>query len=320
MKATIRVAVPLLGLALASACSAASGAGHSGSSTGGAGGVSASGGGGGADAEPWPSGGSAGSVTTGGSAGSSAGGSAGSGGSTGNFVPNCPSSCAPIPGASYSSSPTSGAVTDRPAAQHADLNPKMRGWAPCSQVGCGSTGSTLGLIYIPPAASGVDTKAPQLYTLFNPARVPTFKANYRGYDWDWSCNCKGGLISTWDVHWIGVGTSSGEVLHLPSSGYDIGGGYQARVLYADGDTVTLKYTAEDNVVYGYTIHIVGICLEPGLRSLYDSDNAAGRSQLPALKGGEPIGRACGGQTLVAVRDTGSFMDPRSQDDWWQNHP
>ena len=336
MKATTKLAVPLVGLALACACSA-SGGGSAGGSSGGTGGIQASGGSGGADAEPWPTGGSAGSGTGGSAAsgGSAAGGSGtggstasggtggtggGTGGGSGNFVPNCPASCQAIPGTSYGSLSTSGAKTDRPAAQHADLNPKMRGWAPCTQVGCGSTGSTLGLIYIPPAPSGVDTKAPRLHTLFSPARVPTFKATYRGYDWDWSCNCKGGLISTWDVHWIGAGTSPGEVLHLPESGYDIGAGYGARVLYADGDTVTLKYTAEDNVVYGYTIHIVGICLEPGLRALYDSDNASGRNQLPALKGGDPIGRACGSQTLVAIRDTGSFMDPRSQDDWWQGHP
>lgn len=57
MKATTKLAAPLLGLALACACSAGSSDGHGGGSSGGAGGVSASGGVGGADAEPWPSGG-----------------------------------------------------------------------------------------------------------------------------------------------------------------------------------------------------------------------------------------------------------------------
>ncbi|MFW5739716.1 MAG: hypothetical protein ACOC1F_05060 [Myxococcota bacterium] len=56
---------------------------------------------------------------------------------------------------------------------------------------------------------------------------------------------------------------------------------------------------------------MGICLEPGLRGKYDADHAAGRDRLPALRAGEPIGRACAVKTLVSIRDTGQFMDPRS---------
>ncbi len=40
-------------------------------------------------------------------------------------------------------------------------------------------------------------------------------------------------------------------------------------------------------------------------------------QLPALHNLQPFARAAGGQILVAVRDTGSFMDPRARKDWWR---
>jgi hypothetical protein len=42
--------------------------------------------------------------------------------------------------------------------------------------------------------------------------------------------------------------------------------------------------------------------------------------MPALHGGDVLGTACGAETLVTIRDSGSFMDPRSETDWWQGHP
>jgi hypothetical protein len=165
-----------------------------------------------------------------------------------------------------------------------------------------------------------DTGAPKLHTLFQPPEVRTIAANYRGYDWDWSCNCKGGLIQDGDVQWVAFQTAPDEPIYVPKSGYEIAPGLEVRALLVDGDTVTLKYTIEDDVVYGYTLHIVGICPEPGLRAKYDSDQSAGRTELPALAESGPIGRACGSTTLVTIRDTGAFMDPRSEKDWWQGHP
>jgi hypothetical protein len=321
-----------LGLVAAAACgnddeTSASNGGAGGSAVGGSGGTAGSAG--------WFPAGAGGSSGAGGASGqggvsgeagqAGSGGIAGSAGAGGN--PTCPATCEPVSGAPspYGSLPTVGEKTDRPPPEHADLNPKLRGWASCLSVSCGTTGGTFGLIQIDPGPGGLDTKAPRLHTLFDPDRLAGFAENYRGYDWDWGCTsgphgCRGDLIDQWDVHFVGMATAPGEELRLPHSGYDIGQGYQARVLYADGDTITLKYTGEDNVVMGYTLHIVGVCLEPGLRAKYDADDQAGRDQLPALRGGDPVGRACGGQTLVSIRDTGQFMDPRSENDWWQGHP
>jgi len=222
------------------------------------------------------------------------------------FISRQPSGCAPIPGVQYSTLSVNGSPTDRPAEQHADLNLALRGYE--------VTSAFLGLVDY---GGGSDTAAPQLYTLFADGRVPVFSTVYKVYDWDWDCNCRGSLLTTWPVTLAGMGVAPGEVLRLPDSGYDIGSGYEALVLYASEERITLKYTREDNVVDGYTIHVENACVEPGLLALYRAWNAAGRGQLPALRGGQPFGRARGAEIGVAIRDAGNFMDPRSRKDWWQ---
>jgi hypothetical protein len=114
-----------------------------------------------------------------------------------------------------------------------------------------------------------------------------------------------------------MGVTPGEVIYFPESGYSIGSGYMALVLYASEERITLKYTREDDVVEGYTIHVENICVEPRLLSLYREKNDQGRGRLPALGADQPIGRARGYEIGVATRDWGTFLDPRSRKDWWQ---
>jgi hypothetical protein len=213
--------------------------------------------------------------------------------------------CEAIPEASYASLTIQGSPTDRPPAQHADLNVKLRGWEPA--------GGELGLIDL---AGATDPNAPRLFSLFADDRVPAFVHNYRVYDWDWGCNCRGALVTDWDATLVGMGVTPGEILQCPRSGYDIGQGNAALVLFVDDDSITLKFTREDNVVSGYTIHLVGVCVEPTLRARYEANRAAGTTELPTLQGDQPLGRARGTQLIVAIRDTGAFMDPRSRKDWW----
>lgn len=319
-------ALPILGLILFGCGGSDAGSPSSGGASGsggapGGGGTVASGG-------TWASGGGGtAGAPAGGGGGPTGGGGAptGGGGSGDNFVASCPSTCPNVGPSSYPSSPTVGApTTDHPPPIHADLNIKNRGWEPCATVGCGANGGTIGFVYYAPDSVGVDPKAPRLHTLFTPPAAP-FHTNYRMYDWDWSCGqhgCKGNLVSgAWLVTAVGMKTAPGEVLKLPQSGYEIAaGGLQAKALYVDGDSVTLKYTGEDNVVVGYAISIVGVCPAPALRTRYDADDAAGRTQMPALHAGDVIGTACAGETLVTIRDSGAFMDPRSETDWWQGHP
>ena len=221
------------------------------------------------------------------------------------FISRQPPGCAPIPGVQYGTLDVNGDPTDRPAHLHADLNLALRGYE--------VTSAHLGLVDY---GGGEDPSAPQLPTLFADQRVPTFTTVYKVYNWDWGCNCRGDLLDKWDVTLAGMGVAPGEVIRLPDSGYDIGSGYEALVLYATEERITLKYTREDNVVRGYTIHIENICVVPSLLALYRAWNDAGRGHLPALRGGQPLGRARGSEIGVATRDNGDFMDPRSRKDWW----
>lgn len=217
----------------------------------------------------------------------------------------------PCPGTSsrsYSTISVNGPPTDRPASQHPDLNIYLRGFIP--------TTDTLGLVDIggPPP----DPKAPQLATLLDRSgQLPEFKQNYRVTGWD-GTNFTG-PITDYDVTMTALRTNPGENLHVPTWGDSIGGGKAVMVLYTTQNTITLKYTREDNVVSGYTLHIDGFCTDPNLFALYQQQNTQGRNNLPALGSGEVFGTAQGSDVRVVIRDTGSFMDPRSRRDWWQGY-
>jgi hypothetical protein len=224
--------------------------------------------------------------------------SSGGGGATGCSIPNVPyASLAMIP-----------PPTNVPAAQHPDINLAIRGYAGVSAP-----------LHLVNYDGGVDPAAPQLDALFSPRRLPVFTAAYQVYKWNWSCNCRGPLNTAWPTTLLGMRVATNEIIRLPDSDYDIGAGYEAHVLYASQNRITLKYTGEDSAAAGYTIHVEGVCVEPRLLALYQQDNAAGRGQLPALRGGQPFGRAIGTEIAVAVRDAGTFLDPRSRKDWWQEH-
>ncbi len=230
------------------------------------------------------------------------------------YLPLITKVCGNAPlGQSYGTSLTSGPITDRPAAQHPDLNLSIRGYVLAANQ----------IKQLVDYGGDTDPAAPHLGTLFNPARLPTFSNNYDVYDWNWSTMTRGQLLSQitpWPVTLLGLQTNPDEVIQLPER---VGGNIyidplsrQARVLYAETTRITLKYTSEDNVVSGYTLQIENICVDPDLLSLYQQMNAAGRTYLPALTGKQPIGRALGTEIRVTVRDTGTFGDPRSCKDNW----
>jgi len=221
------------------------------------------------------------------------------------YLPLIFGGCA-IPGESYGDLWVTPPPTDRPAESHADLNLALRGYV--------STNAYKGLVDY---SGEADPGAPQLPGLFANNRTPAFSAVYRVYDWDWNCNCRGPLLTYPDVTLAGLAVTPGETIHVPNSGYTVGSGYEVLVLYASSNRLTLKYTNNDNVVSGYTLHVEGICVEPRLLALYQAWNSAGRGHLPALRAGQAFGRALGSEIGVAIRDYGTFMDPRSRKDWWQ---
>jgi hypothetical protein len=207
---------------------------------------------------------------------------------------------------SYTLVPTVGAVSDRPAATHPDINVKIRGFGP--------TGGTLGLVDV---GGPTDTMAPKLYTLLIDSGTPTFAANFAVNGWDWATMKSTGPITDPPVTMTAYATTPGRDVRLPKSDYRIAPGLGARVLFLDDDSITLKYTGEDNVVSGYTIHVLDLCIEPKLRAVYDDANAKGRASLPGLAPLQIFAKARTDRVRIVIRDTGSFMDPRVRKDWYQ---
>lgn len=239
--------------------------------------------------------------------------------------PGATNQCPSIPAESYSTLSVNPPPTDRPAESHPDLNLSIRGYIP--------TNGTLGLIDI---TGPTDPGSPQLAGLFVDNRTATFIGNYEVYDWNWGTNSRGAPIVDPPVTLAALKATPGEKIRVPNSGYNIGNallvpqpgtafrtigpattGYSVLVLYAATNRITLKYTRDDNVVRGYTIHIEQVCVEPRLLALYEQMNLAGRGRLPALYSGQAIGTSILEGIGVAPRDTGSFMDPRSRKDWWK---
>jgi len=162
----------------------------------------------------------------------------------------------------------------------------------------------------------IEKKAPQFPAIFADYRVPAFTSAHQRYRWNPDCDCPLDTYSRWPATVLGMGVTPGETIYTPKSGYDIGGGYEYMVLYADPARVTLHIGVEDGFA-GYVIYLEDVCVDSDLLALYRTLNAAGRRELPALRGHQPFGVALGGEIKVAVRDYGSFMDPRSRKDWWQ---
>lgn len=206
--------------------------------------------------------------------------------------------------------PIDGNPVDRPAVINPDLNLAVRGYV--------TTTAHLGLVDY---GGATDVNAPQLANLFSPPRLPTFTVVFQVYDWDWGCGsdgCRGAPIASPPVTLLAMQTAPGEPIHLPYRRPDIFNGvYVAMVLYADENRITLAYTRHDTPARGYLIHLEELAVDAAIVARYRAMNEAGRAFLPALRNDELVGHARGDTVKVAVRDTGSFMDPRSRKDWWQ---
>lgn len=213
----------------------------------------------------------------------------------------------------------------RPAYNHADKNIVLRSYVP-------NTDPNL-VRELVNYGSDDPTQPPQLATLFSPYQVPPFAQFFQVHHWLWAPSpapgTRAGPISAPPATAVSFILPPGKTLHVPISGYDIGGGAEVVVLFVDADTVTLHYTREDTAARGYTIHIDRICTDPNLLSLYNTLDAAngpryqfpvGSYNLPALPAGKVFGTTSTQQVVVAIVDTGAFQDPRSCNEWWQIRP
>jgi hypothetical protein len=227
-------------------------------------------------------------------------------------TPTCPTSSS----ASFDLIPIQGSSTDHPDYLHGDLNLSLRGYSP--------TSAYLGLVSY---NGSTDSNAPQLAGLFEPNRFPGVNSVYRVNSWNWLCGphgCSGPAITTFPVTLAGLTTTSGQAISIPERSPNIySGSFKAMVLYAEERRITLGYTREDTVANGYAVHIENVCVDPNLLALYrsqiTSDGWRKTGKLPALRNNQPFGTALNTEILVAIRDRGSFMDPRSRKDWWPGY-
>jgi hypothetical protein len=215
----------------------------------------------------------------------------------------------------YAAIPVEPPSSDRPAAQHGDLNLALRSYI--------STTGYLGLVTYGEDGEGPDPNAPQIDGMFAPPRLPAFRSLHQVYDWDWNCGadgCRGAPITAYPVTLIEMETMLNEAVSIPRRAPDIyQGSFNALVLYAEERRLTVTYTRRDTAAVGYLIHLEDFAVNPGLVALYEQLNAAGRGQLPALRNGEVIGVADRGSIKIATRDTGQFLDPRACKDWWSDY-
>ena len=187
----------------------------------------------------------------------------------------------------------------RPAEKHGDLNLKLREPQPIDV--------ELSLIDIPNAGS--DPNAPKLAGVLEPNIVNA----YTIHNWDWGCDCKGELLREEQLVLVGIKTTPGEPVFIPTKGQDIyGGKYYATVLYASEDSFTFVYARRGNVVKGYTVHYLGLYTDPNLLALFRESQG---NELPGLTLDTPVGTATD-ELIVAIRDNGTFLDARSRKDWW----
>jgi hypothetical protein len=218
----------------------------------------------------------------------------------------------------------------RPAYDHADKNIALRSYTLNTDSGLKRELVDYG--------AGDATQPPQFATMFSPTRVPDFSGFYQVHNWNWASSpapgTRGDPILSPPVTALGLSGSTGEALRAPSSGYDIGGGFEAIVLFADEDTVALAFTRFDTAARGYAVHIDNICTDPNLLALYNSlDDPQGPRyvyvdpgnrpyayDLPTLAADQPIGTVGAGDPVVAIVDSGTIQDPRSCNEWWQVRP
>lgn len=192
--------------------------------------------------------------------------------------------------------PLTRSMDDRVPAEHGDLNLKLR-----------DPQRSRAEAALVDYTGFDDNGAPRLTGLF----APDFSAVYTVHDWDWACNCKGALKT--DGFLVGIKTKPGDPVYIPKTQQDIWDGkYYAVALYASEDSLTFVYSREGTVAHAYSVHYMGLQVDPNLLAAYQLSS---KNELPGLSLDTPVGIATD-ELIVSIRDKGTFMDTRSRKDWW----
>lgn len=195
---------------------------------------------------------------------------------------------------------------NEPAETHPEINLALRGYVEVNE--------QLGLVHY---GGDTDPLALKINSIFADGRKPTVVKTFKVYAWDYANHRRSTETeNAWPVSLIGLGATLGESLVVPPSGRNISGDFVLMVLYANESRITFTNSVGDNWTDGYILHVEDICTDPNLIAAYQNANAGGRGSLPALPKGQVFGTARNGEPKVAIRDSGQFMDPRSDKDWW----
>lgn len=223
-----------------------------------------------------------------------------------------------------------GDVPVRPKNTHAGKNFDLRGYAQRT-VGFATT-----LIDFGSNSGDPGGTPPQFDSLFDSGdRVQLSGNYYQMYDWNYDQSpnpgTRGALIDDDQrkISALGLATTQGEIIQVPSASREINPGYVAILLWADSDSLTMGFTRGDSTAIGYAVYIDNLCVDVNLLSLYNSLDTGNRYvfsgvnsetyNLPYLAIGQNIGTAKGTQIVVAVTDNGAFQDPRSCRGWWTDY-
>ncbi|NLE43445.1 MAG: hypothetical protein GX620_01885 [Chloroflexi bacterium] len=202
------------------------------------------------------------------------------------------------------------------AATSPDLNLNVRGWNEVDE--------SLSLVRYPyPPDEPPDRSHPLFLSAVAGSDGLAFISTNQLNDWDWlGCNCAVPRPrSPYPVTLLGLRTTPGQPIHIARRDLPVDPvGLVAMVMYADAGQLALKYAREDRVDTGYLVHLSNLCVDPNLLALYERLDSAGRHWLPGVSNDSIVGTAWGSEVRVSVRDSGSFLDPRSWQDWWQDQP
>lgn len=168
---------------------------------------------------------------------------------------------------------------------------------------------------------GLDDKMPpqisSLFTNHYPKIIKTYRIN--AWDYKNNHNIPGeSATPAFSVHMLGLEATPGEPLVGLKAERKIDGKNVFLVSYATKNYILFFHASSPDE--GYSFYFIDICVDPNLLATYEKDNANGRKQLPVIATGQVFGYAASNEVKVVVRDTGSFMDIRHKEDWWEWKP
>lgn len=134
-----------------------------------------------------------------------------------------------------------------------------------------------------------------------------------------------------------IPTNPGAFISVPKTDYSIGGNYEAMVVFAAEDRVTIHIGRHEYITTskmcgsskcrgGYWIYIKDICVDKQILNAYRGVEAAQRAagadlnpiQLPMVSEGQPLGVTRGNNVTIGVRDDGPYIST-SKPFYWEGY-